>query len=412
MSRAVRHRDPARMAVERWFVRRGLPHFIHGYSAREDVWTRALPLLLVLFVLGAGEGVDVEEGSPAVNLLFAGLGLVAVSVAWVVVNRRRGRPAFSRPQTVGRFELGVFLGVPLVPAWLGGGVPAAVVSLVSNALVLALIYVATSYAVVRISRWVFGRVLRQAATSLGLMVRALPLLLLIVALLFLTAELWQAVGTIHGLSYAMSVGLLLLAAFAFLTSTLTRESDDLRRFGSWQEIDSLAAASPGVPWPPLPAAPPAIETLPEPTRRQRANAALVLLAAEIIQVVVVSLLVGGFLTLFGMFAVSRATVRSWLGSEPNVVWTLTQDVVVTEPLLRVAGFVTAFTALYFSVTSLTDDTYRRQFHDDTAGELRLAHAVRLRYEASLAHSVAASPGTTPTGTPASGAGAPIASAGT
>ncbi|MFP5317836.1 MAG: hypothetical protein ACLGI2_06015 [Acidimicrobiia bacterium] len=29
--------------VERWFLSRGLPHFIDGYSARRDVFTRALP---------------------------------------------------------------------------------------------------------------------------------------------------------------------------------------------------------------------------------------------------------------------------------------------------------------------------------------------------------------------------------
>ena len=40
-----------RAAAERWFVRRGIPHFIEGYNAREDVLTRALPFLSLVFVL-------------------------------------------------------------------------------------------------------------------------------------------------------------------------------------------------------------------------------------------------------------------------------------------------------------------------------------------------------------------------
>ena len=47
-------------AYERRFRRAGLPLFIAGYSAREDVWTRAFPLLAIVFlgeVLGA---IDLE----------------------------------------------------------------------------------------------------------------------------------------------------------------------------------------------------------------------------------------------------------------------------------------------------------------------------------------------------------------
>ena len=37
--------------VERWFIRRGLPHFIHNYNAAEDVFTRALPILSLVLSL-------------------------------------------------------------------------------------------------------------------------------------------------------------------------------------------------------------------------------------------------------------------------------------------------------------------------------------------------------------------------
>jgi hypothetical protein len=38
-------------ATERWFVNRGLPHFIADYNASQDIWTRAVPALTALFLL-------------------------------------------------------------------------------------------------------------------------------------------------------------------------------------------------------------------------------------------------------------------------------------------------------------------------------------------------------------------------
>jgi hypothetical protein len=37
--------------VERWFLSRGLPHFIEDYSASRDVFTRALPALILVLLL-------------------------------------------------------------------------------------------------------------------------------------------------------------------------------------------------------------------------------------------------------------------------------------------------------------------------------------------------------------------------
>ncbi|MCW2605178.1 MAG: hypothetical protein JWN61_3313, partial [Pseudonocardiales bacterium] len=39
-----------RERTERWFVHRGLPHFIVGYSASGDVFTRALPVLVLILL--------------------------------------------------------------------------------------------------------------------------------------------------------------------------------------------------------------------------------------------------------------------------------------------------------------------------------------------------------------------------
>ena len=42
--------DPAVTETERWFLKRGLPHFIADYSPTRDVLTRAVPLFVLIFL--------------------------------------------------------------------------------------------------------------------------------------------------------------------------------------------------------------------------------------------------------------------------------------------------------------------------------------------------------------------------
>src|SRR5262245_27945041 len=95
--------------VERWFVRRGLPHFIEGYDAQTDIWTRSLPVLVLAYVLLAMNALKVQDWSVAQNLLALVAVLAIVVATWVIANLVRRRPAFSRPTRVGPAELAVFV---------------------------------------------------------------------------------------------------------------------------------------------------------------------------------------------------------------------------------------------------------------------------------------------------------------
>jgi hypothetical protein len=53
--------------------------------------------------------------------------------------------------------------------------------------------------------------------------------------------------------------------------------------------------------------------------------------------------------------------------------------VITEELLRVTGFLTVFSGLYFAVTAQTDDAYRREFIGEILEEMRRSLAVRAVY---------------------------------
>ena len=56
-----------------------------------------------------------------------------------------------------------------------------------------------------------------------------------------------------------------------------------------------------------------------------------------------------------------------------------RTLVVSEPLLRVSFFLGAFSGMYFTVVLTTDDTYRNEFTDDIAPQIREALAVRSAY---------------------------------
>ena len=95
----------------------------------------------------------------------------------------------------------------------------------------------------------------------------------------------------------------------------------------------------------------------------------------------VAVLLAAFFVLFGLFAISPATTRTWTGLDDiNELLTLhvgTQRLVVTETLLRVAGFLGAFSGMYFTVVLATDTSYREAFSDDIGPQIRQALAVRL-----------------------------------
>ena len=85
---------------ERRFRRAGLPLLIEDYSAREDVFTRAVPLLALVFlgeVLGA---IDLRWSLAANAGALAG-GIAIALGAFALVNRVRGRPPLA-PAEVGR----------------------------------------------------------------------------------------------------------------------------------------------------------------------------------------------------------------------------------------------------------------------------------------------------------------------
>ena len=363
---------------ERWFVRRGVPHLMEDYDAGEDIWTRSLPVLVPLYALRGLYALDLEQ-SLRFNLVTLVLVAGVLVATWILANVVRGRPPFSWPRQVDPPELAVFVLGPAIPPLLLGQWADAVKTTLLGLVVLGVVYLATSYGLVPMFRWAGKRAL-ALATSLGsVLSRALPLLLLVITFLFFTAEVWQTIGTLTGLAYLLRAPALLPHRRRFRRHPPAGRRQCSRDLGV---VGRGAGAGRGDPGrsrgPPGHGAPPA----PELSRRQYVNVALVGLFARTIQIVAVALAVGTFLVLLGTLAISEETVAAWTTSTPDVLvaWTLAgRELVVTAPLLRVAGFLATFAALTFTVSLVTDPTYRVEFRTDMASEVREVFAVRAAY---------------------------------
>lgn len=377
--------DPTRTvlgATERWFLRRGLPHFIADYDARRDIWPRVLPALTLLVVAESVQAINLEDEWPWWVNLLAVVGALALLVGgWAVVNRIRGRPALARPVDLSVWEVAAFVGLPaLVPVVFGAQWGTAALTLAGNAGLLAVIYLGASYGVVPMTRWAAGRLVRAIGAVTSLVLRALPLLLLFVTFLFVNTEVWQTAAALRWPTVVVVAALFLFVATAFAVVRLPRQLGELSTFESSDDMRRRVAGTPASGL--LDSLGPAPLGAPALSARQRANVGLVVLASEAIQVVLVALGLFAFFTLFGFVALDGSVQASWIGSAPESVWTLRalgQRMVLSEELLRVAVFLASFSGLYFTVVLLTDATYRQEFLEEILEDVRESFAVRAVY---------------------------------
>jgi hypothetical protein len=342
------------------FRRDGLPMLIEDYSPAYDIFTRAVPLLgfvLLLELLGPVN----SSFSLALNVaaVLAGIGLMLLALA--LVNRHAGRPLLSRPRRVGKVELVAFVIAPaLLPGVISGHWGIAALTALFNLLLLGLILAVVGFGLISIVRWAVGRLVSELSRSFGLLVKAVPLLMIFSLILFLTPELWEVFAQLQGLSLAILVALFVLLGAAFLIARLPREVHALE-----QEA--------GGDGPPL-----------EP--RQRFNVGLVLFVSQSLQVLLVALAVAAFFVVFGLLTINAELIQGWINGEPEVLFGFQlggREAQVTVELLRVATAIASFTGLYFAISMLTDNLYRREFLDRITEEMKRTFARRSEYLALL-----------------------------
>ena len=113
---------------------------------------------------------------------------------------------------------------------------------------------------------------------------------------------------------------------------------------------------------------------------ERWNLILVLLVIQTVQVVLLSATVFVFFMLFGSLVMEADTQLAWTQLDslrgapylPNV----------SVSLMKVSLFLASFSGFYFTVSAVTDDTYRRQFFSVVERQLERAVGMRAVYLAT------------------------------
>jgi hypothetical protein len=350
--------DPdARIAeLERGFRRDGLPNLILDFSAAEDVFTRAIPFLSLVFLLEVVSAMDLDE-SAWMNLLFALGGAAILFGAFGLLNVARGRPLLSVPSRVGRPELAAFVVLPgLLPIVFSGQWQFGFNTMLANAALLLLVYLVIGFGLVSIVRWAGARFFHQLGASVTVLVRAVPLLLFFSLVMFFTTEIWQVFTTPGPGAFWTAMALFVVLAMVFLAVRLP---------GVVREVQGEAAVG-DVPL----------------RRKERLNLAAVALISEMLQVTFVSSAIWVFYVVLGSLLVNATVREAWLLRPDEVMFTIAwfgDQVQVNEALLRVATGVAAFVGLYYAVTILVDAAYRDQFVDSLTRELRDTFRRRSEY---------------------------------
>lgn len=317
-----------RTEVETWFLAHGLPYFVaeERDAARAGLRPRRLVgLALLLVVVATGAGL----------------------LAWLSEDYAAG-PAL----------------------WL------------SVTFLCLLAYGATALRGRSILGFALSRTLGSVRYLVPMASRALPLLLVFVTFLFVNAEAWQMTSNLpFGLLW-FTVLLMLGLAVLFLLVRLPEEVDRVDDAVDDAFVVRACAGTPLEEASRQVADDPAID--PQDYAQvdgfEKWNLILVLVVIQTVQVVLLSLTVFVFFMLFGALVMEPDTQLAW--TQLDTLQNVPHLSHVTFSLLKVSLFLASFSGFYFTVSAVTDDTYRRQFFSVVESQLDRAVGMRAVYLAT------------------------------
>jgi hypothetical protein len=370
--------------TERWFQGRGLPYASPHDAKPLVLFSRAIPLLVLTLM------------AEAITLLFSdaydgatlwGVFLLAVLALMVLLILVRG----GRPRRTWR-----------LPAWLAGIVtiafvfgPSAIVlafegsdSLVINLLfvnigVLVVAILLEYYNILPIVRHEIDEIRTGQRQMLAPMRQVLPILLLAVLFLFMTAEVWQVAHDATPLGFTIVVVSLLLLSAAVVAARAQDALAGAATFTNWEQIHEVAesTAAPDLPLAGDPPEPPDLSF----DSVGRGEVRLLLFVTMTVQLFIVAAMVTVVLATVGALVVRQESIVQWTKLEdadwdPIVALTIAgNEYPITVETLLMAALLGVFAAMQFAVSVMTDSalqsTYFGGFYDDA----REVFAVRARY---------------------------------
>ena len=372
--------EVGRRSTERWFVARGVPQLVEGYSSEQRMDARAAPYIAAWIVLGTLFVWGPRPGATPFDRVLAtalalGMTVVLIGVALGIRGRWRSWRRF-RLDVLDIALLGAVPGV--VAAALDGSIRSLFGVGGFVLLGIGAIYLVTGFGLLEIAFWALRHLRAQLAQISRLVAGTLPILLILVVFLLFASELWQAAQTLGGADLAAVIGLFLAVATLLVVTRAGEEVRIIETRLDRAEIGALVADTPV-----------AAASIPDgsPPLRwpERVNLVTLMLVSQLVQSLFVAALVVVFLVLLGILAIPATVQETWVAPEtvrPVLLFELLGEPrLVSVELLIAAGLLGGMCGLYFTGLALTDAAYRAEFHANVVAEVEQILAVRATYRA-------------------------------
>jgi hypothetical protein len=371
--------------IERWFVRRGVPQLIEGYSTEQRMDARALPFIVGWLVVGTILFWGTRSEWPLLWNAAATLGtLLFIAIGHTAVRWLRGRPSVPHSQELDAIDIFIIGPLVALPAGLiDGSLREAIVAGLNSLLGIGIIYVVVALGLLEIGWWGIGRLQSEILHVVRLVSRTLPVLLILVLFLLFASEIWEAAHELRGVELAIALLLILAVAALLVVTALGAELHALVA----ERPEEMAAEARTTPAAPLVGR--TLDPIPHPpplSRLQRLNLTTLVLLSQLIQSVFVAGVVMVFLVCLGLLALPADLQVRWVGDgvQTLLAFDLLGEVrTLSAELLTVCALLGAVVGLYFTGLSITDAAYRAEHFSRVVEEVRELLAARAVYVAAL-----------------------------
>jgi len=365
-----------RREFETWFVRRGVPQLIVGYSSEPRMDARAAPWIAAWLIVGTllfwGRNPTWPLWANAAGV--AGT-LVVVALGFLAIRRLRGL-SFRR-RTLDVLEILLLAAFVALPAAVIDASPLEALAAWLNALLgIGVIYLVVGFGLPEIAQWAIGRIASELAQIVGLIGRTLPLLLILVVFLLFAAEIWEAAHALSGLELAAVLALLALIAAVLIVTTFRQELATLERSIDWDRAADEAVGSPAKAVDPEGGVQVPLGWL------ERANLTTLVLLGVLLQAMFVALVVMAFLVVFGLLVIPIEIQERWIGADVTVLATfalLAEERGLSWELVAVSSVLSGIVGLYFAGLAVTDRGHRADYFERMLDEVQQLLSVRAAY---------------------------------
>ena len=383
-----------RRAVEAWFRWRGLPLVVRSDERGSRLLQRAVPALVFVMIIDPLITVvtrlldvpetELERRMANTAYVFVLLAVILATVVvpfvagwgaskWMRALSRRGRWVLAR--------VVLLLNVAVLPwaeVWAGLRTQLWLSVAITVGVTLLMLF-AVWVGAGSILAWGLRKAIAELGTVGRMATKALPLLVLVIIFAFFSTEMWQIADGLPRWRVWLVVAAFAVLAVLFMVVRLDEELRIMIDKVAGEKLGNLASLLRNTPLATAVEGPPIAS--PPLGRRERANITLVLFVAQMLQILVLSVLVFFLLIALGALAIDGSVIDAWLGQGYSKIQGTLFGIKLplSRALVQVSLFLAAFSGLYFAASAATDDNYRAAFFEPLLDDVRVSLAARQVY---------------------------------